>query len=705
MREAEVSNKQIKGIEIKNKDLIIQFYFDENLLLNKQNKSLLFRLRNTDTVISFPFTQVASLNGYGVYETAVDLNIYNKDFSQKAIWDLYVQLGDTANKKKYRLKSNKQPFALVYYLFEKDNSLFTPYTTKEGGISFKTTPPYILASVDEASLQKDGTVYLSGYSFYPLHNSLQIGNIKRTLIVSNDLNEKKFRFPVKGKMRKDLTEKYGYGLNNYDNIGFETIVNIKQCLEHNRAVNLRFYLEFSFSDSDAVDHITSPRLSYQPLIHKNVQSKVWKIGKAKKKVTLKATKQRGFLTVSASVFYLNQEIQERIRKIFYKWKQANKIVVVYKILFQLVGYLPAKKKSIIFESFLGKQYSCNPRAIYEYLKEYHPEFDMYWSVDSRFIENFEEKDLMIVPRFSLKWLFKMARAEFWVSNSRLPLWIPKPKHTTYLQTWHGTPLKKLAADMDEVYMPGTSTEKYKENFLFEARNWDYLISPNAYSSKNFRSAFQFDKKVIESGYPRNDILYDHGTKDNMDELKKKFNLPLNKKVILYAPTWRDDQFYQKGKYKFDLELDLKKLKKELGNEYVVILRMHYLVAENFDLSPYKGFAYDFSNYEDIRELYLIADLLITDYSSVFFDYGNLKRPIIFYVYDIETYRDKLRGFYFDFEKTAPGPLVKTTEEVIDYIKNVDSMEFTEKYNDFYNTFCYLEDGNASSRVVKEVFLK
>ena len=110
----------------------------------------------------------------------------------------------------------------------------------------------------------------------------------------------------------------------------------------------------------------------------------------------------------------------------------------------------------------------------------------------------------------------------------------------------------------------------------------------------------------------------------MIDLKKRFGIPLDKKVLLYAPTWRDDQFYGKGKYKFDLDLDLSLLRNELGEDYVVILRMHYLVAENFDLSPYVGFAFDFSNHEDIRELYLIADLLITDYSSVFFDYGNLR---------------------------------------------------------------------------------
>src|SRR5690625_7064087 len=152
-------------------------------------------------------------------------------------------------------------------------------------------------------------------------------------------------------------------------------------------------------------------------------------------------------------------------------------------------------------------------------------------------------------------------------------------------------------------------------------------------------------------------------------------------------------------------MDLKQLKKRLGNKYIIVLRLHYLVAENLDLTDYNGFVYDFSQYEDIRELYLMADILITDYSSVFFDYANLKRPMIFYVYDIEDYRDNLRGFYFDFEQKAPGPLVKSTNEIIDEIKKIKLNGFapSENTKEFYKKFCYLEDGNASERVVKNVF--
>lgn len=377
----------------------------------------------------------------------------------------------------------------------------------------------------------------------------------------------------------------------------------------------------------------------------------------------------------------------------------------YELLFRLVGKFPPNQRIIVFESFLGKQYSCNPRAVYEFLKENHPEYDMYWSVDPRYSSTFEDKGVRILHRFSLKWLFVMARAKYWVFNSRMPGWIPKPKHTVYVQTWHGTPLKKLAADMEEVHMPGTTTEKYKENFLQESARWDYLVSPNRYSSDIFRSAFDFQKTMIESGYPRNDFLYNCNNKVTIESIKRKLSIPSGKKVILYAPTWRDNEFYQIGKYKFNLKLDLDLMREKLGNDYIVLLRMHYLIAENMDLSLYNGFAYNLSDHEDIRELYLISDLLITDYSSVFFDYANLRRPMIFYVYDIEEYRDKLRGFYFDFENSAPGPLVKTTEQCISEILQLEQTDYKlpDNFEEFYSKFCYLESGDSSKRVAEKVF--
>lgn len=387
-------------------------------------------------------------------------------------------------------------------------------------------------------------------------------------------------------------------------------------------------------------------------------------------------------------------------------KYRSLLVRVYSIAFRIIGLLPRNEKLIIFESYSGKQFSCNPRAIFEYLEENKNKYDyrLIWSIDKRNKDLFDNLDVKYLKRFSLKWLWYMATAKYWITNSRLPLWIPKPRKTTYVQTWHGTPLKKLANDMDEVHMPGTTTEQYKKNFLKEASKWDYLISPNAYSTEIFRSAFQFKKEIIESGYPRNDLLYAENRDDISKRIKRKLNIDDNKKIILYAPTWRDNEFYGVGKYKFDLQLDLEELQKEFEDSAVFLLRMHYLVRENFNLQKYHHFIKDVSLYQDIRDLYLISDILITDYSSVFFDFGNLKKPIIFYTYDLELYRDKLRGFYFDFEQNAPGEIVVNKKELYLKLKNIIQMgSIPNKYNQFYNEFCSIEDGFAAKRVIERIF--
>ncbi|RWR04800.1 CDP-glycerol glycerophosphotransferase family protein [Siminovitchia fortis] len=386
-----------------------------------------------------------------------------------------------------------------------------------------------------------------------------------------------------------------------------------------------------------------------------------------------------------------------------KKKLRKRLKKVYKKLFKFMAVtLPKNPKLIIFESFQGKQYSDNPRAIYEYLQNHYSDYTMYWSIDKRKIQDLEDYPIKIVRRFSLKWLFLMTRAKYWVTNCRMPLWVSKSPQTVYVQTWHGTPLKRLGLDIDEVHMPGTNTKKYKRNFTKESAKWDYLISPNGYSTEIFRQAFDFKKKVIESGYPRNDFLIQSNNAVASAKIKNACGLPIDRKVILYAPTWRDNQYYSKGRYKFDLQIDLDTLKKELGNEYVILLRLHYLVSENLDLSGMEGFVFDVSSYGDIRDLYLISDVLVTDYSSVFFDYANLKRPMIFFVHDIEEYRDQLRGFYFDFEKEAPGPLVRTTEELIAEIRRIELNGFLLCEN-FYKKFCHLENGKASEQVVKEIF--
>ncbi|QQZ10349.1 bifunctional glycosyltransferase/CDP-glycerol:glycerophosphate glycerophosphotransferase [Heyndrickxia vini] len=360
-----------------------------------------------------------------------------------------------------------------------------------------------------------------------------------------------------------------------------------------------------------------------------------------------------------------------------------------------------QERTIVLESFLGKNYSDSPKYIYEYMINNNMDYKFVWvfnQTGKKIPGNAKQ-----VKRFSLAYYYYLGRAKYWVSNSRMPLHLNKRPDNVYLQTWHGTPLKKLVFDMNDIY---SANPNYKKHFYQQSRRWDYLISPNQYSSDIFRRAFKFDKTMLEYGYPRNDILYQKNNKEYIQLLKARLNIPLDKKVVLYAPTWRDDEFYEPGKYKFNLKLDLQKMREQLGDEYVVALRMHYFIADEIDTTGLDGFAYNFSKYDDIAELYLLSDILITDYSSVFFDYANLKRPILFFTYDLEKYRDTLRGFYINIENEVPGPLLKTSDEVIDAIANIEGIKNNYKnvYGQFYEKFCNWDDGEASKKVVEKVFL-
>lgn len=363
--------------------------------------------------------------------------------------------------------------------------------------------------------------------------------------------------------------------------------------------------------------------------------------------------------------------------------------------------LPRKDNLVFFESFLGKNYSDNPKYIYEYLDAHYPEYKTVWSFNKKTTIPGKAKQ---VQRFSLRYFYTLARAKYWVNNSRMPYYLQKRKEGVYLQTWHGTPLKRLVFDMDDVYI--ASSQNYKADFYTQSRRWDYLNSANAFSTEIFQRAFQYDNPMLEYGYPRNDILYKKNNSDDIMNLKKKLGIPTNKKVVLYAPTWRDDDYVTRGQYNFNLELDLKDMQKQLGEQYIIIVRTHSLVSEMLDLSAFEGFAFNFSKYDDIAELYLVSDIMITDYSSVFFDYANLRRPILFFTFDLEKYRDKLRGFYLDIETELPGPLLKTSDEVLNAIKNIEQVkeEYARKYEIFYDRFCSWENGTASEQTVKRVFL-
>lgn len=361
---------------------------------------------------------------------------------------------------------------------------------------------------------------------------------------------------------------------------------------------------------------------------------------------------------------------------------------------------PIEENWVMFETFFGKNYSDSPKYIYEYLAQHNTKnFKFIWVLNNNTKPPY---GATVVRRFSREYAYYLAKSKYFVFNVRQPLWFVKREGQVFLETWHGTPLKKLVFDQDEVT---AASPLYKAQFFRQKQEWDYLIAANPFSTETFRRCFKFDNEMLEVGYPRNDLMYHPDREKIALDLKKKLGIPLDKKTILYAPTWRDDEFYGAGQYKFTLKLDLQKMKEALSDEYVVLLRTHHYIADNLDVTGVEDFAINLSKYDDITEIYLVSDICITDYSSVFFDYANLKRPVLFYTYDIEKYRDILRGFYIDINKEVPGPLLYTTEEVVDAIKNIDqiSEQYKERYAEFYERFCSVDDGNASKRTVERVF--
>ncbi|MTV81986.1 CDP-glycerol glycerophosphotransferase family protein [Secundilactobacillus folii] len=392
-----------------------------------------------------------------------------------------------------------------------------------------------------------------------------------------------------------------------------------------------------------------------------------------------------------AVFDLGRTIQDKVNLQRMRWLFRS-------------GHRPYDQPTIVFESFGGRQVSDSPYAIYRLFNELYPGFNFIWSIDRSQKKFCKQNQIPFVVRRTSRWVRTLEKSSYWISNARFPAWVKKPSYVTYIQTWHGTPLKKLGLDIETVSMPGTTTTKYHDNFVKEANRWDALISPNDYSTKIFRSAFGFNNQILKVGYPRNDELINTNA-DDINALKHEMGIPLDKKVVLYAPTYRDNQFAEKGKYTFELPFNLDDFRKQFGKDTVLILRMHYLIANALDISDYTDFVYDFSNYPNISDLYLVSDMLITDYSSVFFDYAYLKRPILFYPYDYHLYKDELRGFYLDYEKDLPGQIANNEKELLKGISKClqqPDMSSDNQFMKFYNRFCAIDDGLSSLKVVNYV---
>lgn len=384
---------------------------------------------------------------------------------------------------------------------------------------------------------------------------------------------------------------------------------------------------------------------------------------------------------------------------------------------------PVQDKHVVFCSFRGRSYACSPRALFELMveDERFKDWQFTWCFrpsvleQHRFLEE-EHPNVKVVGYLREGFYEALASAKYWITNSVSCEWVwPKPEQV-YVQTWHGTPLKRLGCDIVENTTNAmNTTEEMTERYRRESSKWDYLVSPSTFTTESLTTAFDLDREwvkghVLQIGYPRNDAIVNTcadaaGLRALKERLSEEMGFPLDKKLLLYAPTWRDSEYKVGVGYVQDVMIDFELMQRELGDEWVVLFRPHYFIANSFDFSQYGSFVVNAAKTADINELYCIADALMTDYSSVFFDYACTKRPFVFYMPDLEEYATRLHGFYLDPEADLPGPLCKTSEEAVQSLKEIDSYfdTYGEQYRAFQERFCPQEDGRAAARMAEAVF--
>ena len=351
------------------------------------------------------------------------------------------------------------------------------------------------------------------------------------------------------------------------------------------------------------------------------------------------------------------------------------------------------REAVFFESFQGKVIGDNPLDIYNELRRRRPDLEYIWTIGP---ETQAPEGARGVRFASKEWLVALATSKYLVNNTNWPWYFRKVPGQVYLQTWHGTPLKRLGREIPN----NNLTKSYLDTMDREASYWDYLISPNPFCTEIFPGAFGYRGRIIETGYPRNDRLSSASALDRaLIRQRLGINNP-NTRVVLYAPTWRDYKRSATGNWESVTFMDENI---ELPPGFQMIYRGH-TNTHAAHKTKVAGGAIDVTKYPDVTELYLAADILITDFSSVMFDFTVTGKPVLFLAPDLERYRAE-RGFYFDFEATAPGPILKTDSEVVAALARIDeiSAEYSVKYRAWQQKFNSLEDGKAAARVADIVF--
>ncbi len=371
-------------------------------------------------------------------------------------------------------------------------------------------------------------------------------------------------------------------------------------------------------------------------------------------------------------------------------KQNRVLYLIYNYFFSFILnfiglFVKTNNKLILFNSFGGRKYDDSPKAIYEYMKNNrkYKDYKMVWALDS--YKTVEGLNIDYVKNNSLKFFITALKAKYWITNTSIERGLKfKKRNTIYVNTWHGSVIKKI----------GNEFSKEKRNF--RVSECDYFFTQSHIDIDYFSKVGYVKKdKMVLSGYPRNDELCSV-TKKEIENIKKKLNIHTNKKIIIYAPTFRDYEYDSNGNY-IKPEINIKKWKERLSNEYILLIRAHYEINKFLDIKD-DDFIINVTDYPILNDLLKISDIMISDYSSIMIDYSILERPIFCFAYDYEKYM-KERGTAYNLNKELPNGVTYTEDDLIESIINCNFDEQKMKTKKFKNKHVEV-CGNASTYIDK-----
>lgn len=371
-----------------------------------------------------------------------------------------------------------------------------------------------------------------------------------------------------------------------------------------------------------------------------------------------------------------------------KWLYDNTINRVFWIISSM---FPIQNNKIVICNYYGRGFSDNAKYIAMECIKRNLNYDIVWLVSSMEKNTEFPRNIRLVKYGTVSAIKELATAKIWIDNSRKNYYTRKRKNQLYIQTWHGgIALKKIEKDAEN-----SLNKSYVKFAKKDSKNANVFISNSKFNTNMYKSAFWYDGEVLECGVPRNDLFFNN-IKETSDKIKSFFNIGDDKKIIMYAPTFRKDNNLEV--YKFDYEKCIEEFNKKFSEEYVMLIRLHPNVFhKSEELKFNSDNVLNASFYPDMQELLVATDILITDYSSSMFDFMLTKKPCFIYASDIKDYNDD-RGFYFELEN-LPFVISKTTEEMINNIKSFDKEIYLQKVDRFLKKQGCIDDGNASRRVV------